>query len=90
MRAAASYLLNNISDGKQLLCGVPCLRQGGVVIVAGDHRAEPGVQIGACRAANAQVLKSDYLIKFEKGFLKKNSFITIPVTKVSASFKHVP
>lgn len=59
MRAAVSYLLNDISDGKQLLCGVSCLRQGGVVVVAGDHRAEPGVQISTCRAVNAQELNSD-------------------------------
>lgn len=54
-RAAVPYLLNNVSDGKQLLCGVSCLRQGGIVIVAGDHRAEPGVVIGTCRNVNAQM-----------------------------------
>lgn len=53
--AAVAHLFNNISDGKQLLCGVSCLRQGGIVIVAGDHRAEPGVVIGAYRKGNAQM-----------------------------------
>lgn len=54
--AAVPYLFNNISDGKQLLCGVSCLRQGGIVIVAGDHRAEPAVVIGTYRNVNAQML----------------------------------
>lgn len=89
MREAVLYLLNNVSDGKQLLCGVSGLRQGGIVIVAGDHGAEPGVQIGTCGAMNAQVLHCDASTNLKKGLFKK-SFITIPVAKVSASFKHVP
>lgn len=85
-RAAAPYLFNNVSDGKQLLCGVSCLRQGGIVIVAGDHRAEPGVVIGTYRNINVQMFW--YLIYCEKAFF--NPFITVPITKVCASFKHVP
>lgn len=58
--AAAPYLLNHVSDGEQLLCGVSRLRQGGVVIVAGDHGAEPGVVIGTCTAAEEEpALNSD-------------------------------
>lgn len=60
------YLLNNISDGKQLLGGVSGLGQRRVVIVAGDHRAEPGVQVGACRAVNTQVLHSHSLATLKK------------------------
>lgn len=54
-RAAVPHLFNNISDGKQLLCGVSRLRQGGIVIVAGDHRAEPGVVIGTYKNVNTQM-----------------------------------
>lgn len=60
-RAAVPYLLDDISDGKQLLCGVSCLRQGGIVIVAGDHGAEPGVVIGTYRDVNAQMLIPDLM-----------------------------
>lgn len=68
---AESYLLDNVSDGKQLLGGVSCLVQGRVVVVAGHHRAEPGVQVGACRAVNTQALNSDSLTNLKKAFFKK-------------------
>lgn len=46
------YLLDHVSDGQQLLRGVSCLRQRGIVIIASHHRAEPGVVIGACEETN--------------------------------------
>lgn len=31
------YLFNDISDGQQLLCGVSCLRQWGIIIVTSHY-----------------------------------------------------
>lgn len=46
------YLLNDISDGQQLLCGVSCLRQRGIIIITSHYWAEPRVMISTYKEIN--------------------------------------
>lgn len=46
------YLFNDISDGQQLLCGVSCLRQRGIIIVTSHYGAEPCVVISTYNETN--------------------------------------
>lgn len=89
------YLLNDISDGQQLLSGVACLRQWGVVIITSHHWAEPSVMISTLEERGRELQRDDcttswaFLSNTEMVIMKAMYF-TIPVAEVGASLKHVP